>query len=483
MTRAHTIRHQDAKFVEGYILRPGAEWLGGTLPGSRPHALRRDLERLAGDDGLLHVTLSLPAGLRADRDTWLRIVLTLLVLMSLPPYGTAWVAARHVDAGCDHIHIAVALRSFTGTPLKPYLSRHRTDQTHKTLARLIGLPEPHYFDPAIPSLQPVTPTRNLSSPVRRQVYQALSSIFLRQQPLTLEMLDACLADTVPAICRETRINRHGANSYRFVAPAGAIYGGDLGLAWEPRHLRARLDFARKLDRLRRELSWHRLAHLLTPHLDTLKKAIHAHRTDPAHPSLRERHLADAAPLDRWQGRPALAPARPSGDPRDRPIGPRPGIDRGIDADRRGDAIEPRIARSPASGPEPLSRGQRRDERTAGAHRGANRHSDAAHLANSEDPVRPDHLTFGAWLGQVLRLLHGQFRNWSWSRAPGVAIEVKFSDGSGAVAAPKEVTLVREGQEAAQFCEGYQRDFLQPAHPKSASDGPYAPEDETDGPGF
>jgi hypothetical protein len=84
---------------------------------------------------------------------------------------------------------------------------------------------------------------------------------------------------------------------------------------------------------------------------------------------------------------------------------------------------------------------------------------------------------------VLRLLRGQFRNWSWSRAPGVAIEVAFSDGSEALAAPKEVTLVREGQEAAQFCEGYQRNFLQCEHPKSASDGPYEPEDDTDGPGF
>ncbi|MFC3059991.1 hypothetical protein [Paenirhodobacter populi] len=110
--RAHSRSYPDASFLDAYDFRPGAELIGGTVPYDRPAELRRSFERLAGDQGLLHITLSLPAGLRADRDLWTRTILTQLGQMDLPPYATPWITARHTDAHCDHIHVAVALRCF-----------------------------------------------------------------------------------------------------------------------------------------------------------------------------------------------------------------------------------------------------------------------------------------------------------------------------------------------------------------------------------
>ena len=68
-----------------------------------PAAVRKISASRALHDGSLSYGEPMgDAGLRADGDTWLRIVLTLLVLMSLPPYGTAW--KFHAPAHARPLH-------------------------------------------------------------------------------------------------------------------------------------------------------------------------------------------------------------------------------------------------------------------------------------------------------------------------------------------------------------------------------------------
>ncbi|KUJ77279.1 hypothetical protein AVO44_18030 [Ruegeria profundi] len=59
--------------------------------------------------------------------------------MGLDPLITAWIAARHFDSNCDHIHIAVSRTAFDGQRIAPRLSALQTDCNQITMAARLGL--------------------------------------------------------------------------------------------------------------------------------------------------------------------------------------------------------------------------------------------------------------------------------------------------------------------------------------------------------
>ena len=89
--RPHCKRHSDPDVLMNYTMREGAELLGGTLPVLAPGLLRERLKALAGPkDGLLHVILSLPKGLQASNELWLKIVGRALKGLGIDSETTPW---------------------------------------------------------------------------------------------------------------------------------------------------------------------------------------------------------------------------------------------------------------------------------------------------------------------------------------------------------------------------------------------------------
>lgn len=271
--RAHNTFHQTARVLPNYGLRASAEFIGGTIPRADPITLRIRLDRLADGEGVMHMTLSLPVGLRASRETGHAIVMEQLHLMGLPALRTPWVAARHIDANCDHIYAAIALRGFDGSPLRPATGDIQTSRNHQALARHLGLPVPDYFNPQIPRLDPPIITRRLTTAPKKRLSEALITIFTTERPRTLETLDAALARQSPAILRTTTYNMHGAKSHLFSLDSAQILGGELGPEWEPRHLETRLAHAHALHHLR--LSTRIFIAALLPHAKPLMEFKHA----------------------------------------------------------------------------------------------------------------------------------------------------------------------------------------------------------------
>ncbi|XDA98887.1 hypothetical protein AB1M95_02995 [Sulfitobacter sp. LCG007] len=139
--RAYTVRHDTADFIDGYDLRDGSELIGGTVPRTGRHDLRQRFERIAAAAGYLHITLSLPEGIQASRAQWRLIAAFQLRLMGIDPLRSAWIAVRHRDGNCDHVHIAVSRQSFSGWILTPHLSSGRTERNHIAMAARLGLPQ------------------------------------------------------------------------------------------------------------------------------------------------------------------------------------------------------------------------------------------------------------------------------------------------------------------------------------------------------
>jgi len=186
------------------------------------------LDRLADGAGVMHMTLSLPEGSQASRETWHAIVMAQLDLMGLPALRTPWIAARHKDGNCDHVHVAIALRGFDGSPLRPETGDIRTSRNHQMLARLLGLPIPDYFNPQIPRLDPPVITRRLTTGAKKRRSEALRAIFATERPRSIDDLNRALARQSPAIMRTTTQNTHGTISHVFSLDGIQIFGGELG---------------------------------------------------------------------------------------------------------------------------------------------------------------------------------------------------------------------------------------------------------------
>ena len=171
------------------------------------------------------MTLSLPVGLRASRETWHAIVMEQLHLMGLPALRMPWLAARHTDAICDHVHVTMALRGFDGSRLRPATGDIQTSRNHQALTRRLGLPVPDYFNPQIPRLDPPVISRRLTTAPRKRLSEALRAIFTTERPRTLDALDDALARQSPAILRTTTQNTHGVKSHLFSLDGAHVFWG------------------------------------------------------------------------------------------------------------------------------------------------------------------------------------------------------------------------------------------------------------------
>ena len=160
--RPHLTFFATPDVLTNYDLRPGQQLLGGTLIAATPTRLRDRFAQFQAAGPFVHITLSAPAGLWLEREIWQRVFRYVLDRHGLPADLTPWVQVRHINADCDHAHGLAASASFTGRPLKVRTDPIYTDETHRRVARLLGLEEPYYYDPSVgPRVQAHAPARRL----------------------------------------------------------------------------------------------------------------------------------------------------------------------------------------------------------------------------------------------------------------------------------------------------------------------------------
>lgn len=464
--RAYSSFHSNAKFLDHYNLRDSSELIGGTVLGQGRYSLRQRFERISKGSKYLNVTLSLPKGMQADRTLWESIVIFQLGLMGLDAVKTPWIAARHTDSECDHVHIAIALRQFDGMEVRPRCSKLQTERNHIAMARRLGLETPIYFNPDIPTLTPPLPSRRLHDPRARQLAGALCDVFRQTRPRNVEEFDVALSRCKPPIKRFEECGPDGVPYWLYEQAGFSRGGGGLGTAFEPRHIKSRLAYCEALSRRLLQLDIMAVIRAVKPHLNNIERILNdtdTHPTDIAH---QRRTLAQDPRRNGQESREASPAARSAGGGRHGTLlGDRAGPSRCIEAHSEG-----------ASGiPEPAPRFGEADRSTHGI-RQRNKSNARDHGKTDRGNAPPASgasrkpLRFGMWLGHVIQTLHQNFAGARWRRISRHGLVIRFVDRSVVTCSPETCEVNSENADALMFRDIaikhglVRREIIEPAPP-------------------
>ncbi|WP_407644035.1 relaxase/mobilization nuclease domain-containing protein [Falsigemmobacter faecalis] len=463
--RPHCKRHSDPDVLMNYTMREGAELLGGTLPVLAPGLLRERLKALAGPkDGLLHVILSLPKGLQASNELWLKIVGRALKGLGIDSETTPWFSVRHSDKDCDHVHTGIALSDFAGRRLEPRTSEAACTAVHRDLCTHLCLPEPPYDDGRI-TLSPQVPARRIRSEPRNRLKDELTEAFVKHQPENLEGLNAVMG----SFKAKAVMNGHGVSSWQWSDGTSTLWGGWLGKAWQPAALKLRFAFAAGLRRMRNHIE-NALIERALQH-PKLMEILHDLDTTP-HAAAVARAAESSADQDGTGGSecsgpaPAFAPAqqagRRQGEPR-RPLGDDlAGREGRFGAEFAGNRRIEGGREVPDLGPGAGGDGDRQPHAPDGA-------TDGADQQGAEPEAR---LTFGAWLARCSGIAASLEGDWSIrAKASPPQIFMRFGDDSSVFIRPDNLRIGKAGKTAEAFVKIYFPSSEEPDLPNEDVDLP------------
>lgn len=455
--RPHAKRFSDPKVFMDYMLRSGSEPLGGTVPiGENDDVVQRFMNLGDPDDpskSYVHITLSLPKAVGADRKLWLQIVKKTLEEFGLNPKRMPWIAVRHTDSDCDHIHVALCLHDFIGRKHSMPSSNKRFNKVHRNLCLMLDLPAPEYFDEnALPHLAPVTPARRINTPLKKLLYTDLEHVFHHQQPETLSQLDFELLKRPGKFRAEKTLNKNGIPSFCFTNDDGEVRGGELGRAWWPKALTSRLQLSRTLRRLRDEIDLEHIAQILKK--PTMEKIL-AKFTSKPDPTRAARRPQDHPELIEEDGsrRHGLTSTHGSVEP----AGGSKGV---IGRDVGKSALE--LSGKTSA----ISDSARGDDSSHSAYGKANRNirrDNEGSIFNYEPEAgqsfvsieHPPRLTLGTLLARVCAVAANRTSGWKLkARREHKSIALVFVDLSAVVVTPHDATISIEGDEATLFRNDY-----------------------------
>lgn len=449
--------HRDPSTFVNYMLRPGSEFLGGTVPVKSQKEIVRRFEALrrTKDNTKVyrHITVSLEKGLIATSPLWLRIAKMVINKLGLNPDGMPWIAARHQDTDCDHIHIGLSLQDIFGRLHQIVSPDKRCENAHLHICEMLGLPKPEYFREVDASrMDPATPKRRRRSKHKKALYTDLQYVFKNAQPATLAALDEALSK-LPGEFRVTfSPNGAGIPSFNFSNSHASIRGGQLGRAWWPSTLNARLAMAAKLRRVRERLEIDELFQIFkNPRMENIVDQILA-RSDPArtafqpadHPEPTQNdgqarpRPARTAGSSGPTGRPAGVAQRDAGQFVERPVGSTSAISGGtgqVDGTNGGNG-EPDQRHGSEIGGEPAAAEQETGPRSF----------------NLERAPRP---TIGSLLAEVCALAAKRLPGWRLRVLPkSQQVGIAFADRSAAIVDQHSAIVVNNGKEALAFQADY-----------------------------
>lgn len=344
MPRPFVKFHPEPSEAVNYMHRPmedGAlpDILGGTLPALRPEGLLREIARMTPhvrrqdtpSHPFVHVTLSLPAGMRLDATDWRGVIGIALDHLGLPVMEVPWQAVRHTDKQCDHAHVLVMSRTWSGRPITLEHMERRCDDADVALCGHLGLEVPPYFSRMVwPGVDWRAPARRLGleDGRNRRIWETIAHVLRHDQPTSIKQFRAALAAAPDPVNFMQLPNQYGHYSYEFYLSAGTgwliptealVRGQDLHDALVPKMLGTYFTFAQGLRDARQRLGLRRLIDGLMPQADVLSRLSEEKWTDA--------EVRDGSALDAEDAT-VGGPARDRGG--DAPQG------RGREHDRQGD---------------------------------------------------------------------------------------------------------------------------------------------------
>jgi len=261
--------------------------IGGTLPADRGDELVRYLVKMTprialGADArqlqVIHVTLSLPKGIWLDDGEWEELATIGLRRLGIPILEVPWQMVRHTDKSCDHVHMLVMLRTFSGRQIELFGMKARCEAADIATCAYLGIDPPDYFDPGLgPSLRIPAPARRLAAGPRARMMTTIQTVMTARQPTTFAEFKAALAEAPdPVSVWMNRFSRD-ANGLLFqLGPDGetrngAVPGKRLSDALTPDHLTKCFRFAALLRLTRLKIRVRHLMLALLPHRDVITR--------------------------------------------------------------------------------------------------------------------------------------------------------------------------------------------------------------------
>lgn len=166
--------------------------LSGSIPETNAKALIKFFARFEEPkgDGLVHFTLSLPAGIQLDEEQWHEVARHVLRESGLPPDIVPWVVWGGEQTNCNHVHIIAARQTFTGRSLEVATSVAFTQKLARDLCHRLSLPEPNWMpDPGMCLVMPMPKRRQRENAAAFQFATDVNSVMGRFRPETLDMLN------------------------------------------------------------------------------------------------------------------------------------------------------------------------------------------------------------------------------------------------------------------------------------------------------
>lgn len=192
--RRYTTFHDQAGSVFSYLSKDG-QILFGSLPvlnWRQACDMFSPFEAPQGH-GLVHMTLSMPAGTRLSNSTWADVARLVLSRSGLPSEMTPWTLWGGEDTRCDHVHIVSALQTFGGRPLEVSTSIRATDRLERDICQRLGLPEPQWRPNPNFVLAPIIPKRSQRySGQAAWMVSDLNAVMTDARPTTLGDLNKVL---------------------------------------------------------------------------------------------------------------------------------------------------------------------------------------------------------------------------------------------------------------------------------------------------
>lgn len=166
--------------------------LSGSVPEKTTKALIKFFARFEEPkgEGLVHFTLSLPAGRQLSEEQWHEVARYVLRASGLPPDIVPWVVWGGEQTNCDHVHIIAARQTFTGRALEVATSVAFTQKLARDLCHRLSLPEPDWMpDPEMCLEMPIPKRRQRKNASAFQFATDVNSVMGRFRPETLDMLN------------------------------------------------------------------------------------------------------------------------------------------------------------------------------------------------------------------------------------------------------------------------------------------------------
>jgi hypothetical protein len=280
--RGYLTFHENPNAVLHYIPE-SADFIGGSVVASSPKGYWDILKRWGEpfENRFFHLTMSLPPDFTLAPAAWLSEIKTHLSERRINPSHTAWVCARDISTGAEHIHALGSLVSYDGRVFEPITDPDETDRMHLRTALRLGLPAPDYTPRSRKSLNGrVVKPKPSSHPYAHELPELINEAFERFLPRDVAELDRAIKSIRDYWSVKKDFNRDGQPSILFIHDlAGGIRPSVFGRQFFPQALFRRFDHCRDIRAAQTIIGLQRLKDRLPLEdikrlTDSLKESLH-----------------------------------------------------------------------------------------------------------------------------------------------------------------------------------------------------------------